>query len=167
MLQHSSESALTNAAWADQRPQKNRRMAMKYSRMITAALMMLGFVVGSVHGQAGAPRIKVAVPFRFAIEGKTFTAGQYAFISSRDKLWVQEASGRNVAVLFTGALEGKVPVRDGNVIFDCYLDECFLSQVWIGGAEAGRTLPKSKHEIQLAKQIALMGRKSQPAESGK
>ena len=136
---------------------------MRHVRTITAALVMLGFIVGSVQGQAGAPGIRVAVPFRFAIEGKTFLAGQYTFLSSHDKLWIQESGGRNVAVLFTGTLDGKVPERDGKVIFDCYFNECFLAQVWIAGAEAGRTLPKSKHEIQLAKtapgqQFALLGK---------
>ena len=134
---------------------------MRHTKTITAAFLMLGFV-GSIHGQAGAPGIKVNVPFRFAIKGKTLPAGQYSFISSQDKLWVQEASGRNVAALYAGALEGKVPDRDGKVIFDCYVGECFLSQVWIAGVDAGRTIPQSKRQIQLAKtstsqQFALLG----------
>jgi len=145
------------------KPKQKQEDAMRHVRTIAAALVMSGFVVGSIHGQAGAPGIKVTVPYRFAIEGKIFSAGQYTFLSSREKLWIQESGGRNVAVLFTGALEGKVPERDGKVIFDCYFNECFLSQVWIAGAEAGRTLPKSKHEIQLAKtdpgqQFALLGK---------
>lgn len=135
---------------------------MKYAKMIASALLMLGSVVETVHGQAGAG-IKVTVPFRFEIEGKAFSAGQYTFLSSREKLWIQEPGGRNVAVLFTGALGGNVPERDGKLIFDCYFNECFLSQVWISGVETGRTLPKSKHEIQLAKtnpgqQLALLGK---------
>lgn len=135
-------------------------------RTITALLLTLGFVVGSAHGQAGSPGIKVTVPFRFVIGRAAFSAGEYSIFSSRDKVWVQEASGRNVAVLLTSPLGGRVPERDGRVIFDCYFEECFLSQVWIAGQEAGRTLPKSKRQIHLAstgagQQFALLGAKPQ------
>jgi len=137
---------------------------MRYVRTIAAILLVWGFVVGSAHGQAGAPGIKVNVPFQFMIGRTSFSPGRYLFISSRDKVWVQQASGQNVAVLFTGALDGKVPERGGRVIFDCYFGECFLSQVWIAGQEAGRTVPKSKHQVQLAskaggQQFALLGTK--------
>ena len=69
-----------------------------------------------------------------------------------------------VAVLFTGALDGRVSEKNGRVIFDCYFGECFLSQVWIAGQDAGRTLPKSKRQIELAKtsagqEFALLGSK--------
>jgi hypothetical protein len=133
-------------------------------RTIAALLLTLGLVVGSAHGQTGSPGIKVTVPFRFVIGRAAFSAGEYSIFSSRDKVWVQEASGRNVAVLFTGALDGRVPVRDGRVIFDCYSGECFLSQVWIAGQETGRSLSKSKRQIYLAsagvaEQFTLSGRK--------
>jgi hypothetical protein len=137
---------------------------MRHIRTIATLLLALGFVVGAAHGQAGSPGVKVNVPFRFVIGRATFPAGEYSIFSSRDKVWVQEASGRNVAVSFTGVLDGKVPERDGRVIFDCYFDECFLSQVWSAGQEAGRTLPKSERQIRLAgkgagQKFALLGTK--------
>jgi frataxin-like iron-binding protein CyaY len=137
---------------------------MKKQVSIAAALLVVGsFVVGSARGQAGSPGIKVNVPFQFAIGGKTLSAGEYKVYSSSEKVWVQEKSGRNVAVLFTSALDGKLPARDGQVIFNCYFNECFLSQVWIAGQEAGRKLPDTKREIQLAKkragqEYALLGK---------
>ncbi len=139
---------------------------MTHVRTIATLLMMWGFVVGSAHGQKGAPGVKVTVPFPFVIQRTTLSSGDYFFFSSRDKVWVQEASGRNVAVLLTGAQDRRIPERDGRVIFDCYSGECFLSQVWIAGQEVGRTLPKSKRQIELAskdpgQQFALLGNKPQ------
>lgn len=137
---------------------------MKKHVRIAAGLLVLGsFVLGSARGQAGAPGINVNVPFQFTIGGKTYSAGEYKVYSSREKVWLQEKSGRNVAVLLTSALNGKLPVRDGEVIFNCYSDECFLSQVWIAGQEAGRGLPVTKRENLLAKQgarqeYALLGK---------
>lgn len=139
---------------------------MKRIQTIATILMMLGLAVGLAHGQNGTPGLKVTVPFPFVIEQTTLSAGDYLFYSSRDKLWVQEASGRNVAVLLTGVGEEKRVGPNGRAIFDCYFGECFLSQVWIAGQEVGRTLPKSTHQIELAskrpgQQFAVLGRKPQ------
>jgi hypothetical protein len=94
------------------------------------------------------------------------SSGDYLFFSSRDKLWVQEASGRTVALLLTGVGDERRAGRNGSAILDCYFGECFLSQVWIAGQEVGRTLPKSKRLIELARkdsgqQFALLGKKPQ------
>jgi hypothetical protein len=139
---------------------------MRHVRTIATLLIALGSVVGSSQGQKGAPGIKVTVPFRFEIQRMTLASGDYLFFASRDKVWVQEASGRNVAVLMTGMVEGKVSDGDGRVLFDCYSGECFLSQVWIASQEAGRKLPKSERQIELAskgavQEFALLGKKSQ------
>jgi len=136
---------------------------MRYLRTVTVVLFISAIAVGSTHGQKGAPGINVNVPFQFVIGQTSFSPGPYLIISSRDKIWIQ-ARGQNVAVLFTTALDGKVPDRNGRLIFACYSGECFLSQVWIAGQEAGRSLPKSKHQVQLAstgprQEFALLGTK--------
>ena len=117
---------------------------MRHIRTIATILMVLGLWRGSVHGQKGAPAVKVTVPFPFVVQRTTFSSGDYLFFSSGDKVWIQDASGRNVAVLLTSAQDRRVPEKHGRVIFDCYLGEYFLSQVWIAGEEGGRTLPKSR-----------------------
>lgn len=139
---------------------------MRTLRTIAAVVLMLGFVVGSTYGQWGAPKMNVTVPFQFSIGRATLSAGQYLITFLNDRVYVQEVSGRNNALTFTGRLDGKDSERNSKVIFDCYFGECFLSQVWIAGLEAGRTLPKSKRQIQLAKtstgqQFALLGTKPQ------
>jgi hypothetical protein len=137
---------------------------MKLITKMTALLMMLGFAAGLAHAQAGTTGIKVNIPFRFVIGRTTYSPGQYSILSTREKVWVQDASGRNATVMFARAIDGEVPERDGRVIFNCYSGACFLSQVWIAGTEAGRRLPESKREMELAKlgpgqQFALMGTK--------
>ncbi|HWY43599.1 MAG TPA: hypothetical protein VNX66_08885 [Candidatus Sulfotelmatobacter sp.] len=138
----------------------------KQLQRVAALFVVLGFAIGSANGQAGTPGIKVKVPFSFAVGQKTLSAGEYTVISSKEKIWVQEANGRNMAVLFTNSLDGRVPARDGRVVFKCYFGECFLSQVWIAGQEAGRRLPDSKRQLQLAKkgpgeEYALLGTATQ------
>jgi hypothetical protein len=140
-------------------------MEMKRVRTISA-ILMFGLAVGLAHGQMGTPGLKVTVPFPFVIQRTTLSSGDYLFFSSRDKLLVQEASGRSVALMLTGVADDARAGRHGSVIFDCYVGECFLSQVWIAGQEVGRTLPKSKRQIELARkgtgqQFALLGKKPQ------
>jgi hypothetical protein len=137
---------------------------MRQTLTIATILMMFGLALGAAQGQRGTPGLKVTVPFPFVIQRTTLSSGDYLFFSSRDKLWVQEASGRSVALLLTGVGDEKGAGREGRVIFDCYFGECFLSQVLIAGEEVGRTLPKSKRQIELAskstgQQFALLGKK--------
>jgi hypothetical protein len=128
-----------------------RRKAMKLVTKIVAVLLMVGFFSGLAYAQAGTAEIKVNVPFQFVIGRTTYFAGQYSILSTHEKIWVQDANGRNVTALFASALDGKVPDHDGRVVFDCYYGECFLSQVWIAGQQTGQTLPKSKRALELAK----------------
>jgi hypothetical protein len=135
---------------------------MRTLRTIAAVVLMLGFVVGSTYGQWGAPKMKVTVPFQFSIGQATLSAGQYLITSLHDRVLVQEVSGRNNAITFTGRLDGKVSEQNSRVIFDCYFGECFLSQVWFSGQEAGHTLYQSKRQVELARkgagqQFALLG----------
>ncbi len=135
---------------------------MRTLRNIAAAVLMLGSVVGSAHGQSGTAKIKVTVPFQFSIGETTLSAGQYFITSSDNKMWVQEGSGRYVAQLLTHAGSGKISERNSRVTFDCYFGECFLSQIWFSGQDAGHKLPQSKHQVELAskahgQQFALLG----------
>jgi hypothetical protein len=138
---------------------------MKNLRIIAAAVLMLGFAAGSTHGQVATAttKMKVTVPFAFTIGRTSYSAGQYLITSSSDKVIVEEESGRNVALLLTSTLEGKLGEQNSKVIFVCYSGECFLSQIWFEGQEAGRTLNPSKRQLELAsqfggRQFALSGK---------
>src|SRR5438045_7727536 len=108
------DCALTNRRVGRPKVQvrKGRRMEMRRIRTITTILMMLGLCGGLAHGQKGTPGVKVTVPFPFVIQRTTLSSGDYSFFSSRDKVWIQEANGRNVAVLLTGAQDGRVAEKN-------------------------------------------------------
>src|SRR5258708_34333626 len=125
-------------------------MTMRTLRTIAAVVLMLGFVVGSTYGQWGAPKMKVTVPFQFSIGRTTLSAGQYLITSLNDRVLVQEVGGRNNALTLAGRLNGKVSEQNSRVIFDCYFGECFLSQVWFFGQEAGHTFLQSNGKFKLA-----------------
>ena len=127
---------------------------------IASMLLLAGLAVGSAHAQMGG--MKVSVPFKFVLMGKTFSAGQYILVPAGEKVQIQNSHGLSVAIVTTDRLSGKVPDRDGRVIFNCYAEQCFLSQVWVPGQDAGRMVPKSKFEIELTRtqkqqQFAFLG----------
>ena len=145
---------------------EEKRITMRNLRTLALVTLMLGPVAASVFGQSGTPTMKVTVPFQFSIDRTTLSAGQYLITSTDDTLLVQEATGRNVALLVTRRYTDKLSEQKSRAIFDCYFGECFLSQVWFGRQGAGRILPSSKHQVELAskgggQQFALLGAKPQ------
>jgi hypothetical protein len=135
------------------------------TKMVKFALLLLlvGPAIQSALAQAGG--MNVNVPFDFVLAGRTFVAGQYIVIPAQDKVRIQNSKGQTVAIVTTDALSGPVPQRNGRVVFNCYVEQCFLSEVWVTGHNSGRGLLRSKREIELAQrqtaqQFALLGTKT-------
>lgn len=131
---------------------------------IPSLFLLVGLAVAPAYAQTGGT--KVNVPFKFVVAGKTFSAGQYVVLPERDNIRIRNSDGRTVAIVTTDAQSGTVPHRNGRVVFNCYGEQCFLSQVWVLGQDTGRRLPKSKLEIERAQrqteqQFAVLGTKSQ------
>jgi hypothetical protein len=106
--------------------------------------------------------IKVQVPFDFNIAKQTLPAGEYVVWSVRDQLFLRIAGGKTVAML-----QSNRTVHDGGktgkLVFNCYRKRCFLSQLWTPDPDESRQLPKSKSELELARQgepqqFALLGK---------
>jgi hypothetical protein len=130
----------------------------------TGLLALLGLLVGlsvaPVYGQVWGVRVKV--PFRFVVANKTLPDGEYMFSSVRDEVFVQDTKGKRVAMILTNAVGGRTVGKTGEVIFECYTDLCFLSQLWTPGQDTGRELLKARLETEIAKRetgkyFALLG----------
>jgi hypothetical protein len=134
---------------------------MKKQTVFLARLgMLIGFGVASAHAQAGG--VKVKVPFKFVVAGKTLPEGEYSVSSVRDEVFVQNSDGKRVAMVLANAVTGRTAGKTGEVIFECYNELCFLSQVWTPGRETGREMLRSRVETELAKRetgqyFALLG----------
>ena len=116
--------------------------------------------MATTRAQVGA--VKVQVPFEFHVAKQTFPAGEYLVWSVRDELFLRIAGGKTVAMV-----QSNRTVHDGGksgkVVFNCYEQRCFLSQLWTPDPEKSRQIPRSKSEIELAKredaqQFALLGK---------
>ena len=96
-------------------------------------------------------RITVQVPFNFMASERTFPAGQYSVSASRDKLTLQDATGRTLFIAITNPVTGRQVGATGQIVFHCYDNHCFLSEFWTPTRETGSQLLPSRYEAELAR----------------
>ena len=106
--------------------------------------------------------VRVNVPFKFVVANQTLPEGQYLFSSTKDNVFIQDSHGRTFAMVLTDAVTGRTVPKAGQIVFQCYEQRCFLSEVWNPTEYAGRQLPKSRREKELARKedgefFALIG----------
>lgn len=128
-------------------------------KLLVLSCCFLGSMA-TTQAQVGA--VKVQVPFQFHIAKQTLPAGEYLLWSVHDELFLRIAGGKTVAMV-----QSNRTVHDGGksgkVVFNCYEKRCFLSQLWTPDPDQSRLLPKSKSEMEMAKQgepqqFALLGK---------
>ena len=136
---------------------------MKKQTLIVASLcLVLGLALAPAYAQAGGVHAKV--PFNFVAFGKTFPAGEYTMIPSSNQIKIRNADGRVVAMVLATPGPGRSDGANGEIVFHCYRDRCFLAEVWSPARENGRQVPTSRTEAELAteehgKDFAVLGEK--------
>jgi hypothetical protein len=130
-------------------------------KLLVAACCFFGGVVTT---QAQVGSISVHVPFEFHIAKQTLPAGEYVIWSVRDQLFLRIAGGKTVAMV-----QSNRTIHDGGktgkIVFNCYGNRCFLSQLWTPDPDQAREIVRSRSELVLAKQgdaqqFALLGKPS-------
>jgi hypothetical protein len=134
------------------------------SQMLSIASLCLavGLTDAPLNAQTGGVQAKV--PFNFEVLGKTYPAGAYTMIATLDQVRIEDATGRLIARMESNQISGRSAGANGQIIFHCYRDRCFLSELWSPTQENGRQLPTSRAEANLAKQergtsFAVLGEK--------
>jgi hypothetical protein len=132
----------------------------KKTTLLASLGLLLGLATAPAHGQVWG--VKVKVPFKFVVVNKTLPEGEYLLSSVHDEVFVQDSVGRRLAMVLTNAVGGRKVGKTGEVVFECYTDLCFLSQLWTPGQDTGRELLRSRVETEVAKRetgkyFALLG----------
>ena len=114
-------------------------------------VVALAFVtaVASANGQS--TKARATVPFDFIVGSETLSSGAYSvqsITSGGDVLRIQSSTSTDSAARLTMPAEGKS--EQAKLVFHRYGDTYFLAQVWNGSGDAGRELPKSKAEKEVA-----------------
>jgi hypothetical protein len=90
------------------------------------------------------------VPFSFRIADRVLPAGNYtvtAHSNGLTQLWNKDTH-QGMAFLSGSQMQGQP--SDPRLVFNCYGDRYFLSQIWFGGSDPGRILAKSHLEKEIA-----------------
>ncbi len=132
----------------------------KKTTLLASLGLLVGIAAAPAYGQVWG--VKVKVPFKFVVANKTLPEGDYLLSAVRDEVFVQDSQGKRVAMVSTNAVSGRTVGKTGEVVFECYTDVCFLSQLWTPGQDNGRELLRSPKEAEIArretgKYFALLG----------
>jgi len=123
---------------------------MKRQTLRFASLcLVVGLAVAPARAQSGGVQAKI--PFNFTVAGKTFPAGAYTMIVVSRQVNIRDADGRKIAMVLANEVSGKSAGANGRIIFHCYSEHCFLSEVWSPTHENGLQLLAPRSEADLAK----------------
>jgi hypothetical protein len=129
---------------------------------VASFCVAIGLAVVPAHSQRGG--VQANIPCNFAVAGKTFPAGEYMMIAASHQVRVEAANGRIIAVVLANDISDGSAGVNGRIIFHCYGERCFLSELWSPNQENGRRLLTSRTEAELAKEergkyLAVLGEK--------
>ena len=123
---------------------------MKRQTLPFASLcLVIGLALAPAYAQSGGVQAKI--PFNFTVAGKTFPAGAYTMIVVSRQVNIRDADGRKIAMVLANEVSGKSASANGQIVFHCYSEHCFLSEVWSPTHENGLQLLAPRSEADLAK----------------
>jgi hypothetical protein len=128
-----------------------------YKHLLAVTFLVLGLAVlaPSVQAQSNL-NLNTKVPFDFTIGSRVMPAGDYEIRGDRvhGALIVQRTDGAASYAVFGIPVEARTPPAKGKLVFTCYDGRCFLSQLWSPLSATGRQFPKSKLEMEVARNTA-------------
>jgi len=136
---------------------------MKKQTLIFATLYLLvGLAVIPAYAQAVA--VQATIPFSFVVLGRTFPAGEYMLIAAPHMVKIEDSNLKPIATVLANEIPDRFAGATGQIIFHCYSDRCFLSELRSPVRGNGRQLLTSRTEAELAKKeqgtyFAVLGEK--------
>jgi len=136
---------------------------MKKQTLIFAFVCLLvGPAVVPAYAQTFVER--ATVPFSFVVLGKTFPAGDYMLIAAPHMVKIEDSDGTPIATEIANEISDRFVGATGRLIFNCYSDRCFLSELRTPVEGNSRQLITSRAEAELAKKdqgkrFAVLGEK--------
>ena len=142
---------------------------MRNRSFAVAAVLVLSIVAAAGLAYAQQTLLVANVPFEFVAGGQTLPAGEYriepATTSGPQLLLIKRTDGHALRIVSTMAVLASEWPSQARLVFECYGNQCFLSQIWTLGTKYGRELPMSSREKELAsketrREVVLLARAS-------
>jgi hypothetical protein len=124
---------------------------MKNLRSILLALTVLLLATAA---QAQTTDVKASIPFAFVVGNHSYPAGDYTVKSMSQNsgaIRIDNADESEKGITLSSACEKPRPATQTTLVFQRLGNNYFLYQIWTEGNALGREFPKSKTQVQLAK----------------
>jgi hypothetical protein len=136
--------------------------------VFAATLAVLLVLVGVTSTHAQTRNQRAYIPFSFNAAGKTLPPGEYRISrlneqTSKELFVIRNNESNEAVVVLTSTLRAKQTPKDSQLVFNCYGDQRYLSQMWIEGDDNGIAMPKSHAERQIERE-ATAALKKQPGD---
>jgi hypothetical protein len=121
---------------------------------LRSAFLGLGLLIVVSGAQAQETRVKANIPFDFVVGNQVLSAGEYMVASegATNQVIVIRSNDSKTAILaLTNSCSSSKPSATTKLVFHHLAGRYFLSEVWAAGNSGGRQLPRSRFEVQLAK----------------
>jgi len=119
------------------------------------ALLGLGLLLG-MSASAQTVNLKADIPFNFIVRGATLAAGEYTIKAMGDGTAIAvRDSDLKTTVVLSQRCASLNAAKESKLVFHKYGDRYFLSQIWMAGNDAGRQLPKSPREKEVARDYSV------------
>ena len=93
------------------------------------------------------------IPFLFHLGGSVLPSGAYSVYpqgGAHEVVHLRSADGKSSVMMLSHRVESLADAARAKLVFNRYGDQYFLSQVWPGNSNAGRELPKTRLEEEVA-----------------
>jgi hypothetical protein len=120
---------------------------------VAAALVFTALAPARSHAQQVT---HAKVPFAFQAGNTMMPAGEYqiqrALPSTKAVQQIRRTDSSASTFVLTNVVESRDKNTDSKLIFHCYSNECFLSEIWVGSGQGLKLMPSRREkELSLAK----------------
>jgi len=125
-----------------------------------SAFFGLGLLLAASTVQAQDNGVKADIPFDFVVGNQMLPAGEYTVVNQgpvNQAILIRSDEGKAAIMSLTQPCSSFSPSAKTKLVFHTMAGRYFLYQIWTQGNSSGRQLPKSKAEVELAKNTDTTG----------
>jgi hypothetical protein len=125
-----------------------------FMNRLHSAFFCLGLLLAASAVQAQDNGVKADIPFDFVVGNQMFHAGEYTVVNQgpvNQAILIRSDESKIASMSLTQPCSSLNPSSKTKLVFHTMAGRYFLYQIWTKGNSSGRQLPKSKAEVELAK----------------
>ena len=126
--------------------------------VFTMLILTLALAVETARAQS-TNQVTASIPFQFTIGNQTLPAGDYTVKlvnqdSGKNALLIKSTDGSVSRMLMMNTAQKGSATAKASLVFNQYGDRYFLAEVWTGSDQFGLTLPRSRSEREIERELA-------------